>query len=213
MMDMDKAIQRCTLFRDLPDREMECALSFFRAAGREYQKGQALNRPGEVFSRFGLVLSGAIHINSYESDPPVVMATVSPGSTFGESLCFLGLPAPVHAFAASKCRVLWLSTDGVKRPPATELEQKLQQRFTAMIAEKALSMNDRIQILTRHTMRDKVLTLLYQYGREGEEFLLPFDREHMAAYLGADRSALSRELSRMKADGLIDYRKNRFRLT
>ena len=39
---------------------------------------------------------------------------------------------------------------------------------------------------------------------------VPFSREDMAAYIGTDRSALSRELSAMKREGLIDYRKNVF---
>ena len=38
------------------------------------------------------------------------------------------------------------------------------------------------------------------------------DRSAMAEYLNIDRSALSRELSRMKADGILDYYKNQFRL-
>ena len=38
------------------------------------------------------------------------------------------------------------------------------------------------------------------------------DRETMAAYLGIDRSALSRELSRMRSEGLLEFRKNHFRL-
>jgi Mn-dependent DtxR family transcriptional regulator len=38
------------------------------------------------------------------------------------------------------------------------------------------------------------------------------DRNAMSNYLNVERSALSRELSRMRADGLIEYRKNHFRL-
>ena len=32
----------------------------------------------------------------------------------------------------------------------------------------------------------------------------------MADYLNLDRSALSKELSKMKSDGILDYRKNHF---
>jgi CRP-like cAMP-binding protein len=44
------------------------------------------------------------------------------------------------------------------------------------------------------------------------EFDIPFDRQHMADYLNLDRTALSKELSRMRDDGLITYRKNHFRI-
>ena len=43
-------------------------------------------------------------------------------------------------------------------------------------------------------------------------FLIPYSRKDMADFLGVDRSALSRELSRLKDDGLIDYEKNIFKL-
>ena len=44
------------------------------------------------------------------------------------------------------------------------------------------------------------------------EFDIPFDRQQLADYLQVDRSALSAELSKMKADGLIDDWKNHFKL-
>ena len=46
----------------------------------------------------------------------------------------------------------------------------------------------------------------------GKAFTVPLSREEMALYLGCDRSALSRELARMKADGLIDYIRNSFKV-
>jgi Mn-dependent DtxR family transcriptional regulator len=39
---------------------------------------------------------------------------------------------------------------------------------------------------------------------------IPFDRQQLADYLSVDRTALSKELSKMKEDGLIDYHKNHF---
>ena len=44
------------------------------------------------------------------------------------------------------------------------------------------------------------------------EFDIPFDRQQMADYLNVERTALSKELGKMKAAGLIDYRKQRFTL-
>jgi CRP-like cAMP-binding protein len=61
-------------------------------------------------------------------------------------------------------------------------------------------------------LREKILTLLNQYRHKfgSNEFSLPFDRADMAIYLGADRSALSRELSKLKREGIIDFQKNHF---
>ena len=89
----------------------------------------------------------------------------------------------------------------------------MQKRFCAMLAARTLSMNDRIQVLSRTTIRERVLTLLSQYNTgSGSGITLPFDRESLALYIGVNRSALSRELSAMKRDGIIDFYKNSFRL-
>ncbi|MBQ2118632.1 MAG: winged helix-turn-helix domain-containing protein, partial [Clostridia bacterium] len=75
-------------------------------------------------------------------------------------------------------------------------------------------MNSRIQILSKLTLREKLLTFFSDQAKKSgaDTFSVPLDRKDMATYLGADRSALSRELSRMKREGLIDYYRNSFRI-
>lgn len=90
----------------------------------------------------------------------------------------------------------------------------LSGRFTAVLAVRTLSMNRRIQILSKLTVREKILTFLSQEcAVNGENSVeITMDREDMAAYLGTNVSALSRELGNMKRDGLIDFQKNRFQI-
>ena len=46
----------------------------------------------------------------------------------------------------------------------------------------------------------------------GPAFEIPFDRQQLADYLAVDRSAMSKELGRMRDEGLLRFRKNRFTL-
>lgn len=50
------------------------------------------------------------------------------------------------------------------------------------------------------------------FKHKSQSFVIPFNRQEMADYLLVDRSALSNELSKMKAEGLIDFWKNQFTL-
>lgn len=55
--------------------------------------------------------------------------------------------------------------------------------------------------------------LTAQAVRQDEEiFEIPFNRQQMAEYLNLDRSALSKELGKMKQEGILDFHKNMFRL-
>ena len=48
--------------------------------------------------------------------------------------------------------------------------------------------------------------------KKSNEFDIPFDRQQFADYLNLERTALSKELGKMQKDGLIRFRKNRFKL-
>ena len=63
-------------------------------------------------------------------------------------------------------------------------------------------------------IRDRLLSYLSEQAllSGSNRFTIPFSRQQLADYLGTERSALSGELSKMRRDGLIDYRKNSFTL-
>ena len=210
----DEIIRLCSLFSGLDEEEYAYALNFFSASARSYKKGDFLNRIGFPLPAFGLVLSGGIQVYMDDIDGnEMIMANVAPGGTFGESLCYLGLDAPVYIRAISETEILWLSTSRVCRPEHDgALDHALSARFTAMLARRTLSMNDRIQILSKSSLRGKLIAFFTQYAKYGDSFRIPFSRADMAVYLGTERSALSRELSRMKAEGIIDFHKNSFRI-
>ena len=209
-------LRRCPLFAGLSETEIENALHFFDAVCRKYRRGEILLAAGTAFSSFGLVLSGRVQVSTFGMEgEQMLMAVVTPGGTFGESLCFLRVPEPnVWVEAAEDSEVVWLSAARIASPGPDGAAPDAVNRFITILAGRTLAMNDRIQILSRVSLREKLTTFFAEYrNRTGSHsFTVPFDRAGMAKYLGCERSALSRELSRMKADGLIDYERNSFRI-
>ena len=207
----EQIILSCPLFSGMNDKELHYALDFFDAIPKAYKKGDFLQSVLSPFERFGLVISGSIQVCCDDIDGyPMIMANVSEGDTFGESLCFLSSESPVYIRATSDAEILMMSTK--KLHSSDRSSHHLVMRFTKMLAARALSMNDRIQILSKITLREKILTLLTQYRQKtaSNDILLPFDRADMAIYLGTNRTALSRELTNLKKEGIIDYQKNHF---
>ena len=206
---------RCFLFSGLTEGELSDALHFFDAREKKYARGELLKSAVDPLPAFGLVLSGAVTVAMEDIDGREMLRShVAPGSTFGESLCYLRETAPITIAALSDARVLWLRADRLRERAETPLEQILQARFTAMLARRTLKMNDRIQILSRGSIRQKLNAFFTECARDAGSpaFAVPFDRAGMAAYLGVDRSALSRELSRMRDEGLLTFSKNQFAL-
>lgn len=206
---------RCFLFSGLTEGELSDALHFFDAREKKYARGELLKSAVDPLPAFGLVLSGAVTVAMEDIDGrEMLLSHVAPGSTFGESLCYLRESAPITIAALSDARVMWLRADRLRERAETPLEQTLQARFTAMLARRTLKMNDRIQILSRGSIRQKLNAFFTECARDAGSpaFAVPFDRAGMAAYLGVDRSALSRELSRLRDEGLLTFSKNQFAL-
>ena len=55
----------------------------------------------------------------------------------------------------------------------------------------------------KHEYRDRETAGRY-------DFTIHYDRQQLADYLNVDRTALSKELSKMRDDGLISFKKNQF---
>ncbi len=208
----ETVIRHCPLFSDLSESDFQYALRFFSAETRSHDKGDFLNRPGFPLPAFGLLLEGNVQVYMVDIDgQEMIMANVAVGDTFGESLWYLGLDAPVYIRALSECKILWLNPESIRNQTLHQaLDAQFASRFTAMLARRTLSMNDRIQILSKATLRQKLIAFFTQYAqRSGKNsFTVPFNRSDMAAYLGSERSALSRELSRMRNEKIIDFHKN-----
>lgn len=201
------------LFCGLSEQGLRRHLQYYQGSVRSYGKGTFLVGTEETMKQFGLVLDGTVQavMDDINGDR-IIMANVAKGITFGEALCFTRRLTEMYIIASTDCRVLWLSCDNLWEHPQQLPDAQL--RFTRLLANRTLQMNDRIQVLSKKSLRAKLITFFSQCVGQNkeEEFVLDMDRETMAAYLGIDRSALSRELSRMRAEGLLVFRKNHFRL-
>lgn len=210
------ALRNHPLFTGMDDARQEKLLALMKAEKVHRNRGELLHAPGTPMERFGILLSGAVQVcvDDIEGNR-MIMAEVAPGMMFGESLCFLGVKdSPVYIFAAEDSEVLLLSPDPLYVVSGDPFYGDLQRRFTASLAAKNLTMNQRIQVLSRLSLRARLTAYFTELAAaQGSSVIrLPMNREDTAAYIGANRSALSRELGRMKSDGLIDYYRDTVRI-
>ena len=114
-------------------------------------------------------------------------------------------------FADSMCTVMTFSYEKLLSS-THELSREFLIALIEAVSLKYAESQKRTRCLTCSTLREKIFTYLSDFAAEKEWFEIPLDRNALAAYLFCDRSALCRELSKMKKDGVIDFHKNRFRI-
>lgn len=112
-------------------------------------------------------------------------------------------------FADSACEVMTFSYEKLL-VSTHELSGKFIIALIEAMTIKYAELQKRMRCLTCSTLREKIFVYLSDFSVEKDWFEIPLDRNALAAYLFCDRSALCRELSKMKKDGIITFRKNRF---
>ena len=199
------------LFSGMSEIELTHSLERLSASLKEYKKGEVIVHREEKMRSFGLVARGHVQVVSDDiMGNRMIMATVGEGESYGESLCILEVSQiPVSVIAVTDCTVVHLSLDNLNG----EMDE-LNMRFLRMLATKTLSMNDRIQVLSKTTLREKLYAFFSQmcYKTGKRMFTLPFNREDFAIYLGVNRSALSRELSKLQREGIIEFYRGSFKI-
>ena len=208
---MDKFLtifSRVPLFAGLPQEEILALLQTLSYRIKNVRRRQVILQAGQSAPYVGIVLSGRVEATreSY-AGTPVLITIKTAGEVFCDLLaCAPDIPSPVTLTALQDCTLLLLNGAGI--PSACAQNPRFCENLLHTFAQKYTDLNQKLNYLATKSLRERTLSFLKDCA-PGEDmpFILPFNRQDMAQYLNADRSALSRELSRMQKDGLITLNK------
>lgn len=218
MSEFIEDLKQTNLFFDMESQEIDGLLHCLCPKYVRYAKGDYIIEEGERIYDFGIMLSGHGSAIKWDlSGRVIIISLLKKGSEIGVILAASkDHRSPVTVQAQDDVLVLQIPFECVlaRCEKACPRHDKFMRNYINIVAEKGLVLHERIDCLLRPTIREKVLTYLWRISHEQQKktFTIPMDRNAMAEYLNVERSALSRELSRMKRDGMIDYHKNMFRL-
>ena len=210
-------MRRTSLLRGMADDELDTLMACMAPRARRYAKGELLLMAGYETHELGLVLEGAITASKPLADGgTVVIAHMGPGGVFADVLAGGRSRSPVNVTAAEDCLILYLPCAALLRPCAElhAAHQKLLQNWLETISGKYFALDRRLELICCKSLRGRIcMWLLEQREACGADtFSTPMNRTELAAYLNCDRSALSRELSRMQEEGLIELFRGSFKL-
>ena len=194
---------RCHLFDGIPEDKYKNVLNCLNAQLKTYAKDAVILHIGEQQGRPGVVVSGTLRLALYSEDGNLLtIDRLSAGQIFGETLaCANKQESPVQIDALSDAEVLYLSFDPLLLEQGASCPHKMQ--VTANLLRE-MGQGDLVRILAQNRLRNKLKLYLQSLtiGSEGD-LCLNMGRSELAEYLCVDRSALSRELSRMQKEGIL----------
>ena len=195
------------LFARLTARELVEGLDILQARRRTFAKGDFIQHIGEPFRYAGIVLSGTVECSfTTEAFNRVSVRRFEAGELFGEALAWARVPkSPMQVMALQDTVVLLFSMEPLKTETLPPVAVKIGRNLLGVLVSLNLHLNRRVRVLGQGSIRDRLRVFLAECETGPDGFVrLPFSYPELAGILGVNRSALSREIGRMRDEGLLD---------
>jgi CRP/FNR family transcriptional regulator, dissimilatory nitrate respiration regulator len=169
-----------------------------------YKKDAFLFLAGEAARGFYYIMSGEVRVfRMDDSGREVEIVRLRPGEFFGEAVAIASGKFPAFARALEDTAVLYFERRAVLR--SIQADSAVAEFFLVLLANKCLLLNERIEILSLRTVRQRLAQyLLAGCGGEGScEIDLPIKKSELARQLGTISETLSRTFRKMQQEGLI----------
>lgn len=205
------------LFYNISFEEYQQLLTCLKARERHFLSGETICSYGQLPS-IGILGSGSALVVRYEvNGARTILERLEPQDLFGQIMAYQKNPCSgITVVANTPADVLFIDYEGIARPcsKSCACHHQLIRNLLSMICEKALSLSERVEVLSQRTIREKLTCFFLQMAGQANSrsFVLPFTMVDLADYLSVDRSAMTRELRRMKDEGLIEMKRRNIRL-
>ena len=211
-------LKKCPLFEGIDENDLLKMLNCLDARVEFFNKKHTVLSEGAVAKYIGVVLSGEIQISNIDySGNRSLRGRMSESEIFAEEFACAGLQStPVAFIAAEDSEIMLINCSHIVHTCAQNcsFHQKLIYNLMNALAKKTITFHHKIEITSKRTTREKLMAYLFMISSENhnDEFEIPFDRQELADYLEVDRSGLSTEISKLKAEGVIESERKHFKL-
>ncbi|WP_313960667.1 Crp/Fnr family transcriptional regulator [uncultured Parvimonas sp.] len=212
-MNNFEIIKECPIFKDFSIDEIIEIFSVVSFYEKNYKKNDVILAENTKVEYFGIITNGRIAVSNFDYfGNRNILNVFEKGDSFGEALVSLEMKIPHEIISLTSSSVIWIEYSSLSN---SQYYQKILNNFLTIISMKNLILNKKLQILSKRTTREKILEYLSNQKKQlslDSNFEINLNRNEMADYLALDRSNLSRELGKLKKEGIIDFEKNKFKL-
>lgn len=206
------------LFSGIDPEDLKSLMVCFSPAVRKYEKGEIAAIAGDTLRGIGVVLDGEAQVaRENAAGSRSIIAFITKGNTFGEIAAFAGQknwPSTVTARKESLLMFIPPERFMGSCPRACTFHKTLIQNMLRILSEKAIQLSRKVEYLGIKSMRAKLCTYLLEQQRinNSSTFILPVNKNELADYLNVSRPSMSRELGRLRDEGMLDFYLSSIRL-
>ena len=207
------------LFNGIDDEDCLRMLGCFDHQIKHYKTGSKIAELSGSSDKLGIILSGSAVMVKYDINGiRTIIESLGEQSIFGVFFTFTDSEhSSVEIISESDCEVMFVQRSEITKrcENACQCHSKVVENLLALMSEKALSLSERIEVLSQRTISDKLiscLSIIEGKTPQGQSPEIPFSTTALSDYLCVNRSALHREIAKLKKSGVLTISKRKFRL-
>ena len=197
------------LFKGVDGADCKRMMSCFNIEIKKYRSGSLIVDFSRNIDRIGIVLSGSAEMVRYD---------INGVRTFGEFFTYSGSHRnSIEIVADTDCEVMFVRREELLKrcENACKCHSMVVENLLMLMSEKTIALSERIEVLSQRTIGDKLISFLQiteDNTPDGKTPQIPFSTTTLSDYLCVNRSALQREIAKLKKAGVLTISKRKFRL-
>lgn len=214
---IEEPIKNLPLFEGINDSEISRIMKCVRASVHTYKKGEFISLESENIDNIGIVISGSVYMIKDDLwGNQSLLAYMNDGELFGETFaCSRDSNESYVSFVAAKdTKVLFMPLERTLHTctNSCECHHRMISNLFDLICSKNKRLMEKIEVTSKPTIREKLLSYLsLQAQHQKSRYIhISLNRQALASYLCINRSAMTRELTALKKEGVIDFDRNTF---
>ncbi len=205
-------LKQSPLFEGMKGEETEGLLFSLNPKIKKYKKGVFIIMAGAPVREFGIVLSGSVLVIKEDMRGlRSIIAQCGPSEMFAEALaCAQVERSPVSVVVDENAEIMFINFESVMR--AGQRAARLIKNMLMLLARKNIFLNSKLEHVSKRNIREKLLSYLMEQRRRAgrAEFEIPLTQTDLADFLFIDRSAMARELAKMRSERLVTFTGRKF---
>ena len=200
-------IRQIDLIKSIEPQEIDLYLTEGSCKITQYGKNNIVHFVGEVCSKLEIILSGKVVIERIdESGNLMTIAEFFNGDVLGGNLMFSKNPYyPMTVTAKEATLILEINKDRLFSLFSDNHE--FLKSYLEYVSDHTVILGDRIKHYVNRTLRESIVSYLnYECKKQNSNIIkLSMTIKALAERIGVQRTSLSRELAKMREDGLIEF--------
>ena len=198
------------MFDNINEDEIRHILKCSNAFVAEYKDNQTVFQRDDTIKKLGIVLEGQFNLVSQKyNGTRVIVTALEQDDLFGEALVFSSIkesPYDLVSSGKSKALIIPYNVFFNMCQELCSFHNTLINNMLTILSNKIVMLNNKMHILNAETLKGRIAVYLLTLNKKTDSMIfdMPMKRQELADFLNVKRPSLSRELSNMQQDNIID---------